>query len=116
MLGLPDQVTACLFDLDGVLTDTASVHDTAWTETFNAFLKARAGQHRHTVRAVRLRLTTTTSTSTASPAPTASARSCTVAASSYPRASPTTVRTPRPSTAWVTARTCSCSNTSSRTA
>ena len=42
MLGLPDHVTACLFDLDGVLTDTASVHDKAWTETFNAFLKARA--------------------------------------------------------------------------
>jgi beta-phosphoglucomutase family hydrolase len=42
MLGLPDHVTACLFDLDGVLTDTASVHDKAWTETFDAFLKARA--------------------------------------------------------------------------
>jgi beta-phosphoglucomutase family hydrolase len=33
---------ALIFDLDGVLTDTASVHDAAWTETFNAFLKARA--------------------------------------------------------------------------
>jgi len=42
MLGLPDHVTACLFDLDGVLTDTASVHDKAWTETFDTFLKARA--------------------------------------------------------------------------
>jgi beta-phosphoglucomutase family hydrolase len=42
MLGLPDHVTACLFDLDGVLTDTASVHDKAWTETFDAFLQARA--------------------------------------------------------------------------
>ena len=27
MLGLPDGVTACLFDLDGVLTQTAKVHD-----------------------------------------------------------------------------------------
>jgi beta-phosphoglucomutase family hydrolase len=44
MLGLPDHVTACLFDLDGVLTDTASVHDKAWTETFDAFLKARAAR------------------------------------------------------------------------
>jgi len=44
MLGLPDHVTACLFDLDGVLTDTASVHDKAWTETFNAFLEARAAR------------------------------------------------------------------------
>jgi beta-phosphoglucomutase family hydrolase len=41
-LGLPDHITACLFDLDGVLTDTARVHDAAWTETFNAFLQAWA--------------------------------------------------------------------------
>jgi len=41
MLGLPDQVTACLFDLDGVLTDTASVHRAAWKETFDAFLAPR---------------------------------------------------------------------------
>ncbi len=34
VLGLPDDVTACLFDLDGVLTDTASVHRTAWREAF----------------------------------------------------------------------------------
>ena len=42
MLGLPDGVTACLFDLDGVLTDTASVHTVAWTKTFDEFLRARA--------------------------------------------------------------------------
>jgi beta-phosphoglucomutase family hydrolase len=42
MLGLPDQVTACLFDLDGVLTDTAAVHDAAWKEMFDSFLQARA--------------------------------------------------------------------------
>ncbi|MGR6316878.1 beta-phosphoglucomutase family hydrolase [Micromonospora soli] len=42
MLGLPAHVTACLFDLDGVLTQTAKVHNAAWTETFNAFLKHRA--------------------------------------------------------------------------
>ncbi len=38
MLGLPDSITVALFDLDGVLTDTASVHLTAWTEAFNDFL------------------------------------------------------------------------------
>lgn len=38
MLGLPDQVTACLFDLDGVLTPTAKVHDAAWTAAFDEFL------------------------------------------------------------------------------
>ena len=41
MLGLPDGVTACLFDLDGVLTDTAAVHDKAWKATFDPFLVAR---------------------------------------------------------------------------
>jgi beta-phosphoglucomutase family hydrolase len=38
MLGLPATVTACLFDLDGVLTDTASVHRAAWKETFDPLL------------------------------------------------------------------------------
>jgi len=42
VLGLPDGVTACLFDLDGVLTDTAAVHNAAWKETFDGFLRARA--------------------------------------------------------------------------
>lgn len=42
MLGLPDRVTACLFDLDGVLTDTAAVHDAAWTATFDGYLRARS--------------------------------------------------------------------------
>jgi beta-phosphoglucomutase-like phosphatase (HAD superfamily) len=41
VLGLPDGVTACLFDLDGVLTDTAAVHNRAWKETFDAFLRER---------------------------------------------------------------------------
>jgi beta-phosphoglucomutase family hydrolase len=39
MLGLPDGVTALLFDLDGVLTDTASVHQKAWKEMFDDFLR-----------------------------------------------------------------------------
>ncbi|BBZ45703.1 beta-phosphoglucomutase family hydrolase [Mycobacterium parmense] len=44
MLGLPEQVHACLFDLDGVLTDTASVHTKAWKAMFDAFLSERAKQ------------------------------------------------------------------------
>ncbi|ALG86595.1 HAD family hydrolase [Gordonia phthalatica] len=44
MLGLPDDITVALFDLDGVLTDTASVHRVAWTDAFNAFLTERAGE------------------------------------------------------------------------
>lgn len=42
VLGLPDKITACLFDLDGVLTPTAKVHRSAWEETFNAYLRARS--------------------------------------------------------------------------
>ncbi|MER5455667.1 beta-phosphoglucomutase family hydrolase [Micromonospora sp. NPDC002389] len=42
MLGLPDHVTACLFDLDGVLTQTARLHNVAWTETFDEFLRRHA--------------------------------------------------------------------------
>ncbi len=40
MLGLPDMIKACLFDLDGVLTDTAAVHRAAWAATFDPVLKA----------------------------------------------------------------------------
>jgi beta-phosphoglucomutase family hydrolase len=43
MLGLPDGIRACLFDLDGVLTQTARVHRAAWRETFDGFLRARQG-------------------------------------------------------------------------
>jgi beta-phosphoglucomutase family hydrolase len=42
MLGLPDGVSACLFDLDGVLTQTAKVHAAAWKEMFDAYLHQRA--------------------------------------------------------------------------
>jgi beta-phosphoglucomutase family hydrolase len=42
VLGLPDKVRACLFDLDGVLTDTASVHTKAWKAMFDAYLSERA--------------------------------------------------------------------------
>jgi beta-phosphoglucomutase family hydrolase len=42
MLGLPDGVRACLFDLDGVLTDTASVHKKAWKAMFDSYLRERA--------------------------------------------------------------------------
>lgn len=42
MLGLPDHVTALLFDLDGVLTQTAKVHAEAWKQTFDEFLRGHA--------------------------------------------------------------------------
>jgi beta-phosphoglucomutase family hydrolase len=44
MLGLPDEVRACLFDLDGVLTRTAAVHAAAWKEMFDDFLRERAAR------------------------------------------------------------------------
>ena len=44
MLGLPDGIKACLFDLDGVLTQTAKVHDEAWKQTFDDYLRRRDGE------------------------------------------------------------------------
>jgi beta-phosphoglucomutase family hydrolase len=41
---IPASVTACLFDLDGVLTQTAKVHAAAWKEMFDGFLRERAEQ------------------------------------------------------------------------
>ena len=49
-----DSFAAVLFDLDGVLTPTADVHTTAWTEMFDEFLVAAAGLRRRSA-------TTTTS-------------------------------------------------------
>ena len=43
VLGLPDSITACLFDLDGVLTQTAKVHAAAWKQTFDEYLRHRDG-------------------------------------------------------------------------
>jgi beta-phosphoglucomutase family hydrolase len=43
VLGLPDRVRACLFDLDGVLTQTAKVHAEAWKQMFDAYLRERSG-------------------------------------------------------------------------
>src|SRR4051812_34352223 len=44
MLGLPPTIRACLFDLDGVLTQTATAHAAAWKEMFDDFLRARAAE------------------------------------------------------------------------
>jgi beta-phosphoglucomutase family hydrolase len=42
MFGLPDGVSACLFDMDGVVTQTAVVHAAAWKEMFDDFLREHA--------------------------------------------------------------------------
>jgi beta-phosphoglucomutase family hydrolase len=44
MLGLPLGTRACLFDLDGVLTQTAKVHAAAWKDMFDAYLRERSQQ------------------------------------------------------------------------
>ena len=43
-LGLPEGISACLFDLDGVLTPTAEVHARAWKRMFDEFLATKPGQ------------------------------------------------------------------------
>jgi beta-phosphoglucomutase family hydrolase len=42
VLGLPDGARGCLFDLDGVLTKTAVVHNAAWKEMFDTYLRDRS--------------------------------------------------------------------------
>src|SRR5215213_8352991 len=44
MLKLPDGITTCLFDLDGVLTQTAKIHAQAWQEMFDSFLRECSAQ------------------------------------------------------------------------
>jgi beta-phosphoglucomutase family hydrolase len=41
---LPEGISACLFDLDGVLTQTAKVHAAAWKQMFDAYLLERSRQ------------------------------------------------------------------------
>jgi beta-phosphoglucomutase family hydrolase len=42
---LPDGIAACLFDLDGVLTRTATVHAAAWKQMFDEFLASYASSN-----------------------------------------------------------------------
>ena len=37
-----DQYDAVLFDLDGVITNTADIHATCWKQMFDAYLQQRA--------------------------------------------------------------------------
>jgi len=40
-----DQYDAVLFDLDGVVTNTATLHATSWKQTFDEYLRKRAEQN-----------------------------------------------------------------------
>lgn len=42
-LGLPASISVALFDLDGVLTSTAVLHQKAWKQAFDHFLRERHG-------------------------------------------------------------------------
>jgi len=43
-LGLPARTRACLFDLDGVLTQTAKLHAAAWKQMFDGYLRGWSAQ------------------------------------------------------------------------
>lgn len=47
-LGLPTIIRACLFDLDGVLTQTTRLHAAAWKQMFDAYLRTRAERRSET--------------------------------------------------------------------
>ena len=46
LLGLPNGVSACVFDLDSVLTTSTTIHVGAWADTFDSFLLARSARQR----------------------------------------------------------------------
>ena len=46
-----DRLEAVVFDTDGVLTDTASVHAAAWKRLFDEYLRRRAAAHHEPFRA-----------------------------------------------------------------
>jgi beta-phosphoglucomutase-like phosphatase (HAD superfamily) len=41
LLGVPQDTEACVFNVDGVLVPSATIHAAAWRETFDAFLAGR---------------------------------------------------------------------------
>jgi beta-phosphoglucomutase-like phosphatase (HAD superfamily) len=45
-----EQYDAILFDLDGVLTDTASLHAACWKQMFDEYLKKRAVENNEVFR------------------------------------------------------------------
>jgi hypothetical protein len=99
-----DQYDAVLLDLDGVITDTASVHAACWKQMFDEYLQKRAAQRgKHFVPSISLRIIG--SMSTGSPAITAFAIFSHHAASGSPREVVTTPRRPKQWTASGTART-----------
>ena len=46
VLGLPSRIRACVFNLDGVLVPSATLHAAAWTEALDAFIWARTERTR----------------------------------------------------------------------
>ena len=62
-----DQLDAVIFDMDGVVTDTARVHARCWKDVFDDYLQVPIGAHRR-VPSCRSPTTTTSSLSTESPA------------------------------------------------
>jgi HAD superfamily hydrolase (TIGR01509 family) len=46
LLGLPSTVSACVFNLNGVLISSTALHAAAWAETFDPFLLARTERTR----------------------------------------------------------------------
>ncbi len=102
-----DRVDAVVFDTDGVLTDTASVHSAAWKRLFDESLASRSAPSRSS---------TTSATWTASPATTASPASSPPAASPCRGETRPTHPATRRSAGSATARTATSSRTSASTA
>lgn len=104
VLGLPEGIRACLFDLDCVLTRRAVLHAAAWKTMFDDFLSLREGAGFRPFDPV-----ADYAAYVADRRPTGSAPSRLPAASSFARAVPTAFRTARRCTGWAPGRTLWCS-------
>ena len=99
-----DQYDAVLLDLDGVITDTASVHAECWKQMFDEYLRKRATQRaKHSVLSIPRRIIG--SMSMGSPASTAFAIFPYRAASGSPREARTIRQRPKQCVGSATART-----------
>ena len=85
---------AVLFDLDGVITDTANLHAASWKQMFDEYLMKRATQSRRRFRPFDI-TTTIGFMSMANPASTAFATFSNHAVSSCLKAARTTHRRPK---------------------
>lgn len=98
-----ERYDAVLFDLDGVITNTATLHATCWKQMFDEYLQKRATQRGEAFRPL-ISPRITDSTSMESRVSTAFGTSCAHAGSNSRRDILMILRSSKPCADWGTAR------------